>query len=126
MVQNKKFSEARPASSVIEQSGQTSVVLGDRVEAVYNEINALPSMSGHAEVTPRLRAGGRRLAGSPTSSTSCLTPSVLCWGTAGYLDDSDPDRVPAAVGFFGQYTGLTGQSVNIDIINGARVADRGC
>ena len=28
------------------------------------------------------------------------------------------------LGFFGQYTDLTGQVVNVDIVNGARVADK--
>ena len=79
-VQNKKIESLPGVLSVIEQSGQTQVVLGDRVEAVYNEINALPSMSGTLRVTPRLRLRARSPAGLPTSSTFCLTPSVLCCG----------------------------------------------
>ena len=81
-VQNKKIESLPGVLSVIEQSGQTQVVLGDRVEAVYNEINALPSMSGHAEGDTKVEAEGKKsMAGAyRTSSTFCLTPSVLCCG----------------------------------------------
>ena len=35
--------------SIIEQSGQTQVVLGDKVESVYNEMQKLPGVSGVGE-----------------------------------------------------------------------------
>ena len=59
-VQNKKIEGLPGVLSVIEQSGQTQVVLGERVEAVYNEINALPSMSGHAEGDTKVEAEGKK------------------------------------------------------------------
>ena len=79
-VQNEKIKSLPGVLTVIEQSGQTQVVLGDRVEAVYNEINALPSMSKQAESGLRQSLTVRRPGGSPTSSTFCLTPSVRCCG----------------------------------------------
>ncbi len=51
--------------SIIEQSGQTQVVLGDRVEAVYNEMLTLPGMKnlGEDDDSKAKSSGGKRLAG---------------------------------------------------------------
>ena len=59
-VQNEKIKSLPGVLTVIEQSGQTQVVLGDRVEAVYNEINALPSMSKQAESEAPAESNGKK------------------------------------------------------------------
>ena len=123
-VQNKKIEGLPGVLSVIEQSGQTQVVLGERVEAVYNEINALPSMSGHAEGDTKVEAEGKK-SGWLTNVFDVLSDSFrpLLWALLGTSMILTLIVFMQQLGFFGQYTDLTGQSVNIDIINGARVAD---
>ena len=123
-VQNKKIEGLPGVLSVIEQSGQTQVVLGERVEAVYNEINALPSMSGHAEGDTKVEAEGKK-SGWLTNVFDVLSDSFrpLLWALLGTSMILTLIVFLQQLGFFGQYTDLTGQSVNIDIINGARVAD---
>ena len=124
-VQNKKIEGLPGVLTVIEQSGQTQVVLGDRVEAVYNEINALPSMAGHAEGDTTVEAEGKK-SGWLTNVFDVLSDSFrpLLWALLGTSMILTLIVFMQQLGFFGQYTDLTGQSVNIDIINGARVADK--
>ena len=104
-VQNKKIEGLPGVLSVIEQSGQTQVALGERVEAVYNEINALPAMAGHSEGDTKVELRARRLTGSTASSTFCLTLSVRCcgrfWNTSMILTLI---VFMQQLGFFGQYT----------------------
>lgn len=123
-VQNKKIEALPGVLSVIEQSGQTQVVLGERVEAVYNEINALPSMSGHAEGDTKVEAEGKKT-NWINNVFDVLSDSFrpLLWALLGTSMILTLIVFLQQLGFFGQYTDLTGQSVNIDIINGARVAD---
>lgn len=123
-VQNKKIEGLPGVLSVIEQSGQTQVVLGERVEAVYNEINALPSMSGHAEGDTKVEAEGKKT-NWINNVFDVLSDSFrpLLWALLGTSMILTLIVFVQQLGFFGQYTDLTGQSVNIDIINGARVAD---
>ena len=123
-VQNKKIEGLPGVLSVIEQSGQTQVVLGERVEAVYNEINALPAMAGHAEGDTKVEAEGKK-SGWLTNVFDVLSDSFrpLLWALLGTSMILTLIVFMQQLGFFGQYTDLTGQSVNIDIINGARVAD---
>lgn len=123
-VQNKKIEGLPGVLSVIEQSGQTQVVLGDRVEAVYNEINALPSMSGHAEGDTKVEAEGKKT-NWINNVFDVLSDSFrpLLWALLGTSMILTLIVFLQQLGFFGQYTDLTGQSVNIDIINGARLAD---
>ena len=123
-VQNKKIESLPGVLSVIEQSGQTQVVLGERVEAVYNEINALPSMSGHAEGDTKVEAEGKKT-NWINNVFDVLSDSFrpLLWALLGTSMILTLIVFVQQLGFFGQYTDLTGQSVNIDIINGARVAD---
>ena len=123
-VQNKKIEGLPGVLSVIEQSGQTQVVLGERVEAVYNEINALPSMSGHAEGDTKVEAEGKKT-NWINNVFDVLSDSFrpLLWALLGTSMILTLIVFMQQLGFFGQYTDLTGQSVNIDIINGARVAD---
>ena len=123
-VQNEKIKSLPGVLSVIEQSGQTQVVLGERVEAVYNEINALPSMSGHAEGDTKVEAEGKKT-NWINNVFDVLSDSFrpLLWALLGTSMILTLIVFMQQLGFFGQYTDLTGQSVNIDIINGARVAD---
>ena len=123
-VQNKKIEGLPGVLSVIEQSGQTQVVLGERVEAVYNEINALPAMAGHAEGDTKVEAEGKKT-NWINSVFDVLSDSFrpLLWALLGTSMILTLIVFMQQLGFFGQYTDLTGQSVNIDIINGARVAD---
>ena len=123
-VQNKKIESLPGVLSVIEQSGQTQVVLGERVEAVYNEINALPSMSGHAEGDTKVEAEGKKT-NWINNVFDVLSDSFrpLLWALLGTSMILTLIVFLQQLGFFGQYTDLTGQSVNIDIINGARLAD---
>lgn len=123
-VQNKKIEGLPGVLTVIEQSGQTQVVLGERVEAVYNEINALPSMSGHAEGDTKVEAEGKKT-NWINNVFDVLSDSFrpLLWALLGTSMILTLIVFLQQLGFFGQYTDLTGQSVNIDIINGARLAD---
>lgn len=123
-VQNEKIKSLPGVLTVIEQSGQTQVVLGDRVEAVYNEINALPSMSKQAESEAPAESNGKKT-NWINNVFDVLSDSFrpLLWALLGTSMILTLIVFLQQLGFFGQYTDLTGQSVNIDIINGARLAD---
>lgn len=123
-VQNKKIEGLPGVLSVIEQSGQTQVVLGERVEAVYNEISALPSMSGHAEGDTKVEAEDKKT-NWINNVFDVLSDSFrpLLWALLGTSMILTLIVFMQQLGFFGQYTDLTGQVVNVDIVNGARVAD---
>lgn len=123
-VQNKKIEGLPGVLSVIEQSGQTQVVLGERVEAVYNEISALPSMSGHAEGDTKVEAEGKKTSWI-NNVFDVLSDSFrpLLWALLGTSMILTLIVFMQQLGFFGQYTDLTGQVVNVDIVNGARLAD---
>ena len=123
-VQNEKIKSLPGVLTVIEQSGQTQVVLGDRVEAVYNEINALPSMSKQAESEAPAESNGKK-AGWLTNVFDVLSDSFrpLLWALLGTSMILTLIVFLQQLGFFGQYTDLTGQVVNVDIVNGARLSD---
>ena len=123
-VQNEKIKSLPGVLTVIEQSGQTQVVLGDRVEAVYNEITALPSMSKQAESEAPAEANGKKT-NWINNVFDVLSDSFrpLLWALLGTSMVLTLIVFLQQLGFFGQYTDLTGQTVNIDIINGARLAD---
>ena len=86
--------------SVIEQSGQTQVVLGDRVEGVYNEMQTLPGMAnlGEDNAGSKKASEGKKLAHQYLRCALRFLPSPAV-GAVGHLHDSDPDRVLAAVRF---------------------------
>lgn len=109
--------------SVIEQSGQTQVVLGDRVEAVYNEIQALPGMKNLGEGEETAISGKK--AGWVTNIFDVLSDSFrpLLWALLGTSMILTLIVLLQQLGLFGQYQDLTGKTVNVDIINGARLAD---
>lgn len=110
--------------SIIEQSGQTQVVLGDKVEGVYNEMLKLPGMNnlgaggastGHEENKP----------GVLTRVFDVLSDSFrpLLWALLGTSMILTLIVFLQQFGFFGTYTDLTGKVVNVDIVNGPRLAD---
>ena len=112
--------------SVIEQSGQTQVVLGDRVEGVYNEMQTLPGMANLGEDNAgSKKASGGKKAGWLTNIFDVLSDSFrpLLWALLGTSMILTLIVFLQQFGFFGQYTDLTGQSVNIDIVNGPRLSD---
>ena len=126
-VQNEKIKSLPGVLTVIEQSGQTQVVLGDRVEAVYNEINSLPSMSNQAasDAKAEKAEGDGKKAGWLTNVFDVLSDSFrpLLWALLGTSMILTLIVFLQQLGFFGQYTDLTGQVVNVDIVNGARLSD---
>ena len=112
--------------SVIEQSGQTQVVLGDRVEGVYNEMQTLPGMANLGEDNAgSKKASEGKKAGWLTNIFDVLSDSFrpLLWALLGTSMILTLIVFLQQLGFFGQYTDLTGQSVNIDIVNGPRLSD---
>ena len=112
--------------SIIEQSGQTQVVLGDRVEAVYNEMLTLPGMKNLGEDDDsKAKSSGGKKAGWLTNVFDVLSDSFrpLLWALLGTSMILTLIVFLQQFGFFGQYTDLTGQSVNIDIVNGPRLSD---
>ena len=113
--------------SIIEQSGQTQVVLGDRVEAVYNEMLTLPGMKNLGEDDDsKVKSSGGKKAGWLTNVFDVLSDSFrpLLWALLGTSMILTLIVFLQQFGFFGQYTDLTGQSVNIDIVNGPRLSDK--
>ncbi len=123
-VQNEKIKSLPGVLTVIEQSGQTQVVLGERVEAVYNEISALPAMAGHAEGDTKVEAEGKKT-NWINNVFDVLSDSFrpLLWALLGTSMILTLIVFLQQLGFFGQYTDLTGQVVNVDIVNGARLSD---
>ncbi|WP_237203281.1 glucose PTS transporter subunit IIA [Rothia endophytica] len=112
--------------SIIEQSGQTQVVLGDKVEGVYNEMLKLPGMSnvGGGTVDANAEHEGNK-PGILTRVFDVLSDSFrpILWALLGTSMILTLIVFLQQFGFFGQYTDLTGQIVNIDIVNGPRLSD---
>ncbi|WP_237188991.1 glucose PTS transporter subunit IIA [Rothia nasimurium] len=110
--------------SVIEQSGQTQVVLGDKVEAVYNEMLKLPGMGAVGESADQ-GSGDEKKASALTRVFDVLSDSFrpILWALLGTSMILTLIVFLQQLGYFGQYTDLTGQVVNIDIVNGPRLAD---
>ncbi|ORC16100.1 PTS beta-glucoside transporter subunit EIIBCA [Rothia nasimurium] len=111
--------------SIIEQSGQTQVVLGDKVESVYNEMLKLPGMSNVGDNASKNAAEGEKKAGVLTRVFDVLSDSFrpILWALLGTSMILTLIVFLQQLGYFGQYTDLTGQTVNIDIVNGPRLAD---
>lgn len=112
--------------SIIEQSGQTQVVLGDKVEGVYNEMLKLPGMSnlGSGTVDADAEHEGNK-PGILTRVFDVLSDSFrpILWALLGTSMILTLIVFLQQFGFFGQYTDLTGQVVNVDIVNGPRLSD---
>ncbi|WP_326503322.1 glucose PTS transporter subunit IIA [Rothia nasimurium] len=112
--------------TIIEQSGQTQVVLGDKVESVYNEMVKLPGMNKVGESSDQKKAvDGEKKAGVLTRVFDVLSDSFrpLLWALLGTSMILTLIVFLQQFGFFGQYTDLTGQVVNVDIVNGPRLTD---
>lgn len=112
--------------SIIEQSGQTQVVLGDKVEGVYNEMLKLPGMSNVGGGT--VDANAEHESNKPgilTRVFDVLSDSFrpILWALLGTSMILTLIVFLQQFGFFGQYTDLTGQVVNVDIVNGPRLSD---
>nr|WP_239479181.1 glucose PTS transporter subunit IIA [Rothia sp. ZJ1223] len=110
--------------SIIEQSGQTQVVLGDKVESVYNEMQKLPGMN-HVGESAAANDANEKKASPLTRVFDVLSDSFrpVLWALLGTSMILTLIVFMQQLGFFGQYTDLTGESVNIDIVNGPRLAD---
>lgn len=112
--------------SIIEQSGQTQVVLGDKVESVYNEMLKLPGMGSVGESASKgAVATDEKKAGVLTRVFDVLSDSFrpILWALLGTSMILTLIVFLQQLGYFGQYTDLTGQVVNVDIVNGPRLAD---
>jgi len=112
--------------SVIEQSGQTQVVLGDRVEGVYNEMQTLPGMANLGEDNAgSKKASGGKKAGWLTNIFDVLSDSFrpLLWALLGTSMILTLIVFLQQFGFFGQYTDLTGQEA-ADAMKRAREVSR--
>ncbi|MFW0154840.1 glucose PTS transporter subunit IIA [Rothia sp. P6271] len=111
--------------SIIEQSGQTQVVLGDKVEAVYNDMLKLPGMSAIGEGSNQSSAEGEKKASVLTRVFDVLSDSFrpVLWALLGTSMILTLIVFMQQIGYFGQYVDLTGETVNIDIVNGPRLAD---
>lgn len=111
--------------SIIEQSGQTQVVLGDKVEGVYNEMLKLPGMKNIGKNTADSEDNGEKKAGVITRVFDVLSDSFrpILWALLGTSMILTLIVFLQQLGFFGTYTDLTGQVVNIDIVNGPRLSD---
>lgn len=124
---NKEQIEKTPGVlSILEQSGQTQVVLGDKVESVYNEMLKLPGMAHVGEgAVDTGDANDEKKAGVVTRVFDVLSDSFrpLLWALLGSSMILTLIVLLQQLGFFGQYTDLTGQLVNIDIVNGPRLSD---
>lgn len=110
--------------SIIEQSGQTQVVLGDKVESVYNEMLKLPGMSSVGESKDETDSH-EKSAGLLTRVFDVLSDSFrpILWALLGTSMILTLIVFLQQFGYFGQYTDLTGKLVNIDIVNGPRLSD---
>ncbi|MFW0108083.1 glucose PTS transporter subunit IIA [Rothia sp. P7181] len=111
--------------SIIEQSGQTQVVLGDKVEAVYNDMLKLPGMNTVGESSGNSSAEGEKNASVLTRVFDVLSDSFrpVLWALLGTSMILTLIVFMQQIGYFGQYVDLTGETVNIDIVNGPRLSD---
>lgn len=122
---NAKAIEGTPGVlSIIEQSGQTQVVLGDKVESVYNEMLKLPGM-GNVGESASVADANEKKASPLTRVFDVLSDSFrpILWALLGTSMILTLIVFMQQLGFFGTYTDLTGKVVNIDIVNGPRLAD---
>lgn len=125
-VERTKIENIPGVLSIIEQSGQTQVVLGDKVESVYNEMLKLPGMGSVGERASKgAVATDEKKAGVLTRVFDVLSDSFrpILWALLGTSMILTLIVFLQQFGFFGQYTDLTGKVVNVDIVNGPRLAD---
>ncbi|GAA1748905.1 PTS transporter subunit EIIC [Rothia terrae] len=115
--------------SIIEQSGQTQVVLGDKVEAVYNEMQKLPGVSGVGEGSV---AAGNEVADPNEKKANWITRTFdvlsdsfrpVLWALLGSSMILTLIVLLQQLGVFGTYTNFAGEVVNKDLVNGPKLGD---
>ncbi len=113
--------------SVIEQSGQTQVVLGDKVESVYNEMLKLPGMNkvGEGDSSAKTADGDEKKAGVITRMFDVLSDSFrpVLWALLGSSMILTLIVLLQQLGYFGHYTNFAGESVVKDLVNGPKLGD---
>lgn len=124
-----RIEETDGVLSVIEQSGQTQVVIGNEVAEVYNEMAKMPGMDkeGGAAATSKGAAeqGDGKKAGIITRMFDVLSDSFrpVLWALLGSSMILTLIVLLQQLGVFGHYTNFAGQVVNVDLVNGPKVGD---
>lgn len=115
--------------SVIEQAGQTQVVIGNEVSEVYTEMTRLPGMdreSGSSSSGSKNTEGsGEKKAGIITRMFDVLSDSFrpVLWALLGSSMILTLIVLLQQLGVFGHYTNFAGQNVTVDLVNGPKVGD---
>ncbi len=109
--------------SIIEQSGQTQVILGDKVEAVYNEMVKLPGMNKVGSQDSAGDQGEQEKAGLITRVFDVLSDSFrpVLWALLGSSMILTLIVLLQQIGFFGTYTNFAGEDVVKDLVNGPKL-----
>ena len=127
-VDNEAIEKTPGVLSIIEQSGQTQVVLGDKVESVYNEMVKLPGMATVGESTSKnneVADGDEKKAGVITRMFDVLSDSFrpILWALLGSSMILTLIVLLQQLGYFGTYTNFAGEVVNKDLVNGPKLGD---
>ena len=123
--------------SVIEQSGQTQVVIGNEVASVYDELARMPGMDRDSREAGSARAAGSeagigdagqapgKKAGPITRMFDVLSDSFrpVLWALLGSSMILTLIVLLQQLGFFGHYTNFAGETVTADLVNGPRLGD---
>ena len=112
--------------SVIEQSGQTQVVIGNQVANVYDEMSKLPGMEKEDSSRAAAATGGDgKKAGIITRMFDVLSDSFrpVLWALLGSSMILTLIVLLQTIGFFGHYTNFNGESVTVDLVNGPKLGD---
>jgi PTS system beta-glucosides-specific IIC component len=117
--------------SVIEQSGQTQVVIGNEVASVYDEMTKLPGMDPETRGEGSQRSddagdhGEEKKAGVITRMFDVLSDSFrpVLWALLGSSMILTLIVLLQQLGVFGHYTNFAGETVNVDLVNGPRLSD---
>ena len=132
-IDKEKIEKTPGVLSILEQSGQTQVVLGDKVESVYNEMVKLPGMENVGESSAAKGAGNRNSAvateekkASPlTRMFDVLSDSFrpILWALLGSSMILTLIVLLQQLHFFGEYTNFAGEIVNKDLVNGPKLGN---
>ena len=115
--------------SVIEQAGQTQVVIGNEVSEVYTEMTKLPGMDREAgsssSGSKSAESSGEKKAGIITRMFDVLSDSFrpVLWALLGSSMILTLIVLLQQLGVFGHYTNFAGQNVTVDLVNGPKVGD---
>lgn len=115
--------------SVIEQSGQTQVVIGNEVADVYDAMAKMPGMEkeGGSAQKPAAGegAGDEKKAGIITRMFDVLSDSFrpVLWALLGSSMILTLIVLLQTLGVFGHYTNFQGESVTVDLVNGPKLGD---